>query len=87
MTSIVGWSRLLKQRSLSPGQTEHAIEAIVRSADAQTHLIDDLLDLSRTMTGKLQLSIEALMPAEIVLAAIDAVRVAAEAKNYGYVSA
>jgi CheY-like chemotaxis protein len=81
MTSIVGWSSLLMHSSLSPTQTRHAIETIARNALSQTRLVDELLDLSRTMTGKLRLNIESLMPAPIVQRAVDAVRVAAEAKN------
>ena len=57
LTSILGWSHLLANDSLNEQESKRAIETIVRNARAQKQLIDDLLDISRIITGKLHLDV------------------------------
>src|SRR5687767_15572688 len=57
LTAILGWAHLLKSGNLNEQASKRAIETIVRSARSQTQLIDDLLDVSRIITGKLRLDV------------------------------
>lgn len=82
ITAIVGWSQLLRTGGhFEPGETEHALEVIERNAKLQTRLIDDLLDISRTIAGKLRLNVEPVDLVHIVNSALDAVRPAADGKG------
>ncbi len=56
LNAIVGWAHILQNSSLSPADTARAVEVILRNAKLQASVIDDMLDLSRIMTGKLRLS-------------------------------
>ena len=58
LNSILGWARLLRDGTLSPEATDRALETIQRNAMAQARLIDDLLDVSRIITGQLSLHIQ-----------------------------
>ena len=80
LNAIVGWTHVLRQSP--PGaDTRQAIETIERNAVAQAKLIDDLLDVSRIVAGKVGLSLAPARPAGIVTAAADALRPVAEAKG------
>ncbi|HEX8494930.1 MAG TPA: response regulator [Pyrinomonadaceae bacterium] len=81
LTAILGWSHLLRSGKLPPDTMDSAIETIERNARAQSQLIDDLLDVSRIITGKLRLDTRAIEPAGILEAAVNSVRPAAEAKD------
>ncbi len=81
MTAVLGWSRLLPVLDPAEPAFKAAIEGISRSAELQAQLIDDLLDVSRIISGKLQLRIEPANVASIINAAVDTVRAAAEAKS------
>lgn len=81
LTSILGWSHLVRSGQLPPGATASALETIERNARAQSQLIDDLLDVSRIITGKLRLEVCPVALASVVEAALDSVRPAAEARN------
>jgi PAS domain S-box-containing protein len=81
LTSILGWSHLLATGNLDKQQTARAIETIARNARAQGRLIDDLLDISRIMTGKLSLDVRAVKLAPLIQAVVDDVLPAAEARN------
>ena len=81
LTSILGWSHLLTTGKLDKQQTARAIETIARNARAQGRLIDELLDISRIMTGKLCLDLRAVKLAPLIQAVVDDVRPAADAKN------
>ncbi|HYO92653.1 MAG TPA: ATP-binding protein, partial [Pyrinomonadaceae bacterium] len=81
LTAILGWSHLLRSGKLPPNTMDSAIETIERNARAQSQLIDDLLDVSRIITGKLRLDARAIEPAGILEAAVNSVRPAAEAKD------
>lgn len=79
--AIKGWAELLRQKRLSPNDADHAIEAIARNARAQQEIIDDLLDVSRIVTGKLRLEFQPISIRAILNAAVDTIRPSAEAKN------
>jgi signal transduction histidine kinase/CheY-like chemotaxis protein len=81
LTAIVGWADLLHRGKLSPAETARAVETIIRNATAQNQIIDELLDVSRIMTGKLQLDLRPVDLATVVKAAIGTVTPAAGAKG------
>ncbi|PZV08754.1 MAG: hybrid sensor histidine kinase/response regulator [Leptolyngbya sp.] len=80
LNSILGWSHLLRSRNLDPQKTDYAITTIERNAIAQKQLIEDILDVSQIVRGKLQLHCQPLDLAAIAQAALETVRPAAEAK-------
>jgi PAS domain S-box-containing protein len=81
MTAILGWARLLP--TMSPGDAgfNDAISAIARSAQLQARLIDDVLDVSRIVSGKLRLALETVAIEEVINGAIEAVRPSADARH------
>ena len=81
LTSILGWSRMLASSQLNPENIKRALESIERNARAQAKLIDDLLDVSRIITGKLRLEVRPVDLASVIEGAIESVRPAAEAKG------
>jgi PAS domain S-box-containing protein len=81
ITAIVGWTQLLRMGGLDAAERQRALDIIERNATLQTRLIDDLLDVSRTIAGKLVLNVEPTSPARAIEAAVDSVRPAAEGKN------
>jgi PAS domain S-box-containing protein len=81
LNAILGWARMLRSGQLTSENATKAIDTIERNARAQAQLIDDLLDVSRIVTGKLRLEVRAADPNSFIDAAIDALRPAAEAKG------
>ncbi len=81
LNAILGWARMLRSGQLDPNGTLRAMEIIERNALAQVQLIEDILDGSRIISGKLHLEIRPLDMTALVRAAIDAVRPAAEGKK------
>ena len=81
LTSIFGWSKLLTDGNLDEAASKNALEIIVRNAHAQKQLIDDLLDISRIITGKLRLDVRPVELAPLMEAVVDGVRPAAEARS------
>lgn len=81
MTSILGWSRLMKMGERSEEILTDAIDAIERSASAQAQLIEDLLDVSRITSGKLLLNIERTNVGKIAAAVASGILPTAEAKK------
>lgn len=81
LNAILGWSSMLRSGRLNAEDSVRAIETVERSARAQSQLIDDLLDISRIITGKLRLDIGVLDLPKVITSAVDAVRPAAEAKG------
>ena len=81
LTAIVGWSHLLLRGKLEDGDLEQGLSTIERNARVQTQLIEDLLDMSRIISGKLRLEIQRILPASVVEAAINSVKPAADAKE------
>lgn len=82
LTSILGWATLIRNGEVDRAENlDRALEIIERNARSQARLIDDLLDVSRIITGNLQLDVHPLNLAPIVETAIDALRPAADAKG------
>jgi signal transduction histidine kinase/ActR/RegA family two-component response regulator len=82
MTAILGWAHLLQIADLDPEQVKLGLQTIRQSGEAQAKLIDDLLDVSRIVTGKLHLNPTAVRLADIARGAIAAIRPAADAKRH-----
>lgn len=80
LTSILGWSQMLTDVDLDDDVSKRALEIIVRNARAQRQLIDDLLDISRIITGKLRLEVRPVELAPIIEAVVESVRPAADAR-------
>ena len=81
LTAILGWSRLLEAGSLDDAITQQAIETIGRNAKAQAQIVDDILDVSRIITGNLYIDLRPLQVVPVVENAINVVRQTADAKG------
>lgn len=81
LTAILGWSRMLQSGNLDQHTAERALATIERNATSQHQLIEDLLDVSRIITGKLRLNVRPVDLAPVISAAIDALSFAAESKG------
>ncbi|MBD2231446.1 PAS domain S-box protein [Phormidium tenue] len=81
LNPILGWATLLQNGTLDETKTQQALAVIERNAKLQTELIDDLLDVSRMLRGKLQISASPVNLATTIRAAIETVRLAADAKS------
>ena len=81
LSAILGWAKLLTSGKLAPAKHARALDAIQRNAEAQSQLIDDLLDVSRIVSGKLRLSPRPLELADLVEEAVDTCRSSARAKE------
>ena len=81
LSPILAWSRMLRQGTLGEEKARRALEAIERCARSQAQLVEDLLDVSRIITGKLRLDVRPVPLAPVVQAAVEVVRPAAEAKG------
>jgi PAS domain S-box-containing protein len=81
LTAVLGWTRLLSTGQLDEATQARALETIERNAQAQVQLIDDILDVSRVIRGKLRLNVRSVELAPVIEAAVDSVRPAAEAKG------
>jgi len=80
LTAIIGWAHMLTTSQMDDSSTRHGIRIIERNAHAQKQLIEDVLDVSRFITGKLTVETERVDLLAVVYAAMDSVRPAAEAK-------
>jgi PAS domain S-box-containing protein len=81
LNAILGWATMLSRDKYDPGIMPRGIESIERNARAQAQLIEDLLDVSRIISGKVRLDIKPVVLSAIVEEALDAIRPAAEAKS------
>ena len=81
LTSILGWASMIRSGEVEGSNAARAIETIERNARSQARLIDDLLDVSRIITGNLRLDLHPLNLAPIVEAALDALRPTADVKG------
>jgi PAS domain S-box-containing protein len=81
LTAILGWANMLTRGSLTESQTGHAFQVIEQSARSQTRLVNDILDTSRIVTGRLKLDAHPLEITWVFQAAIDVIRPSAEAKR------
>jgi PAS domain S-box-containing protein len=81
LNSINGWAKMLRTGQLSSELSARALETIERSAKSQNQLINDLLDVSSIITGKMRLNVAPVLLGIIIEAAVDTVRPAADAKD------
>ena len=81
LNAVSGWAKLLEVGKLGDEQSRHAIEVILRNVNAQVRLVDDLLDMSSVVSGKMRLAIQPVNVADVIGEALDAVRPGAEAKG------
>ena len=81
LTSILGWVQMLRTKPLDAGVSSHALETIERNVNAQTKLVNDLLDVSRIVTSTLSLALERVDLIPVLQGVVDAVRVVADAKG------
>ncbi len=81
LNAILGWAQMLRSRSFDQKTTFRALDTIERNAKLQTQLIDDLLDISRIIQGKLSLNVSQVDLVSPIEAAIETMRLAAEAKS------
>jgi len=81
LNAILGWATMLNNDNTDSAVARRGIESIERNAKAQAQLIEDLLDVSRIISGKVRLDVKPVMVTPIIHSALDAVRPAAEAKS------
>ncbi len=81
LNAIIGWSHMLRTGRLDEETTVRAVETIERNAKSQAQLVEDILDVSRVITGKLRLNMGPVDVASIINAAIDSVQLAADSKG------
>ena len=81
LNAIMGWANLLREGRLDPETTARAVETINRNVRIQSHLISDIMDISRMAVGQLDISVQALDIAAVVESALDTMRPMAQAKR------
>ena len=81
LSAILGWARMLRQDQVAAEARARALESIERNAQAQTRIVEDILDVARGVTGNLRLEVAAIDLAEVARRAVDAVVPAAAAKQ------
>jgi signal transduction histidine kinase/ActR/RegA family two-component response regulator len=81
LNAVYGWARMLQSGQLDAKAAKRALDVIVRQSNAQVQLIDDLLDVSRVITGKMRLDVRPVDLKAVIEGALDAVRPAATAKE------
>jgi len=81
LNAILGWTQILRSKRLDEVTSARAFEAIERNAKAQAELIEDMLDVSRIITGRLRLELQPVRLSDAIEAALDSVRPTAEAKG------
>ena len=81
LNAVMGWAHMLNAGALSDDKRAHAIDSILRNAKAQSRLIEDLLDMSRIISGRLSLEMTAVDVCDVVDAAVNVVRPSAAAKG------
>jgi signal transduction histidine kinase len=81
LNPILGWAKILKSGKLDQNRTIQAVNTIERNAKLQVQLIDDLLDVSRILRGKIKLNLSAFNFASVIQASLETVRLASEAKS------
>jgi len=81
LTPILGWATMLRNEQVAPGEVAHALEVIERNARIQAQLIDDLLDVSRIVSGKFHMEQEPVDLRSVVEKGLDAVRPAADRRK------
>ena len=83
---IIGWVHVIRESGMDPAMVTQALEVIERNARAQAQLVDDLLDVSRIISGKLRIDVRPMNLARVARSAIDVVQPAADAKQLRLIS-
>lgn len=81
LNSILGWARLLKDGTLDHSQSEKAVATIIKNSETQNRLIEDLLDVARLISGKLELAKDEIAIVDVISDSIETARPAAQAKH------
>jgi PAS domain S-box-containing protein len=81
LTAMLGWSRMLRSGQLDEAGRARAVQVIERNAEAQAKLIEDLLDMSRIITGKLRMEVQPVVLAPVIETVVNGLRPTAEAKR------
>jgi signal transduction histidine kinase/ActR/RegA family two-component response regulator len=81
LNAILGWTQLLRRKADADPFLMQGLETLERNAKLQTQLIDDLLDMSRILSGKIRLDVQAIALGRVIEAAVESVRPSAEAKG------
>jgi chemotaxis family two-component system sensor kinase Cph1 len=81
LNAIHGWTKLLKGGDVEPARLKHAVDVIARNVDMQMHLVEDLLDVSRMTSGKLELDVDFVDLAAVIASAVETVALAVQAKG------
>ncbi|MFY9574328.1 MAG: ATP-binding protein, partial [Blastocatellia bacterium] len=81
LNSILGWAQLMRTGALDESSSNRALHTIERNTKSLAQIIDDLLDVSRIITGKLRLDVRPMELAPVVAAALEAIQPATDAKN------
>src|SRR5204862_1906079 len=78
---ILGYARMMKSGIINVSKTARAVEVIERNATSLTQIVEDVLDVSRIVSGKMRLNVQAVDLPQVVRAAVDGVAPAADAKS------
>jgi signal transduction histidine kinase len=81
LNAILGWAQIISSRECDEQTVRRGIEAVQRNAASQLHLVEDLLDVSRIITGKMMIRTDLVNVTETVNAAVDIIRPSAAARN------
>jgi PAS domain S-box-containing protein len=81
LNAIQGWTALLRQKSHTPEDRERGLETIERNVRAQAQIVNDLLDMSRIVSGKIHLEVQPIQLHEVIVSAIESIRQSADAKQ------
>lgn len=81
LNAILGWTKVLRSRKVGEQTIMEALATIEQSAEKQKHMIEDLLDVSRIVTGKLRLDVRPVSLGEVIRSAMEVMRPACEAKE------
>ena len=81
LNAVLGWANMLRGGTMQPSMRERALESVERNARVQAQLVEDLLDVSRIMAGKLRMKSDAVDLTAVVANAVDTVRAGVTAKR------
>jgi PAS domain S-box-containing protein len=81
LNAIAGWVQIMRKEDVDPKFMAHGLEVLERNAKMQTKIIEDILDVSRIITGKLSLSVTRVDLVPVIESALETVRLAADAKG------
>ncbi len=81
LNAILGWAQILRAKTADETTIEHALEVIEKSARTQSRLIEDILDTARAVGGQLRIDVRPTILPDVITAAIEVVKPAADAKN------